>query len=88
MKMVIMVLGVGCGGIGRMMGTVVLLPGAVISVLGAVIRKLKTGLFFARDGHGLAKGNERMALFTLLPFYCFTFRPLGWSQEDLTLLLR
>ena len=75
--MVIMVLGVGCGGIGRMMGTVVLLPGAVISVLGAVIRKLKTGLFIARDGHRFGKGNARTALFTLLPFCLLLFAPRG-----------
>ena len=82
MKMVIMVLGVWCGGVGRIIGTVVLLPGTVIGVLGSVIgvlgtvfRKLKIGLFIARDGHRSCKGDSRTALFTLLSFCLLLFAP-------------
>ena len=48
-------------------------PGAIIGALGAVFRKLKVGLFITCDGHRLVKGNTQAALFTLLPFYPFTF---------------
>ena len=82
MKMVIMVLGVWCGGVGRIIGTVVLLPGTVIGVLGSVIgvlgtvfRKLKIGLFIARDGPRSCKGDSRTALFTLLSFCLLLFAP-------------
>ena len=75
MKMVIMVLGVWCGGVGRIIGTVVLLPGTVIGVLGTVFRKLKIGLFIARDGHRSCKGDSRTALFTLLSFCLLLFAP-------------
>ena len=70
-----MVLGVWCGGVGRIIGTVVLLPGTVIGVLGTVFRKLKIGLFIARDGHRSCKGDSRTALFTLLSFCLLLFAP-------------
>ena len=42
-------------------------------MLGAIIRKLKTSLFVCRDRRWLYKGDTQTALFTLLPFYFFTF---------------
>ena len=77
MKMVIMVLGVWCGGVGRIIGTVVLLPGTVIGVLGTVIgvlgtvfRKLKIGLSSPAMVIGLARATLGLLF---LPFYLFAF---------------
>ncbi len=47
-----------------------MLPRAIISALGAVIRSVKVGLFFSRDNHWPDKVSLQLRF---LSFYPFTF---------------
>ena len=68
-----MVTSAGIGALWATVKTVAQIMETTFTMLGAVFRKLKTGLYISSDNHWYDNGSLQQRFFTLLLFYHFTF---------------